>query len=48
MESLQAKVVWWDNSMIGCAFEQLLSPIILDNIMTRWRGDGRFTPDNHG
>lgn len=44
MESLQAKVVWWDNSLIGCAFEQLLSPIILDNILTRWRGDGRFTP----
>ncbi|GGN47073.1 hypothetical protein GCM10011349_14880 [Novosphingobium indicum] len=40
MESLPAKVVWWDNGLVGAAFERLLSPIVLDNIMTRWRGDG--------
>lgn len=36
LESLQGEVVWWDNSLTGCAFEQLLSPIIHDNILTRY------------
>jgi hypothetical protein len=39
MESLAAKVVWWDNGVVGCAFENLLSPIILDSIIERWRDD---------
>lgn len=38
MESLGAKVVWWDNGLVGCAFEQLLSPIILESVLTRWCG----------
>ncbi len=40
MESLAAKVVWWDNGLVGAAFETLLSPIVLDAILVRWRGDG--------
>lgn len=44
MESLPAKVVWWDNGLIGCAFEHLLNPIILENVLTRWRGDRPFAP----
>lgn len=39
MESLAAKVVWWDNGIVGCAFENLLSPIILDNILGRWSNE---------
>lgn len=39
LEALQAEVVWWNNSLVGCAFSQLLSPIILDNVLARWRGD---------
>ena len=42
MESLAAKVVWWENSLIGGAFEQLLSPIVLENILNRWQADGRY------
>ena len=42
LESLQAEVIWWDNSMVGCAFHKLLSPIIHDNILARWRGDGIY------
>ncbi len=38
LESLQAEVVWWENSVAGCAFSQLLSPIVHDNILARWRG----------
>jgi hypothetical protein len=44
LEALQAEVVWWDNSLTGCAFDKLLSPVIHDNILTRWRGDTVFRP----
>lgn len=44
MESMQAKVVWWENGMVGCAFEKLLSPIIHDNILNRWSNDGHYHP----
>src|ERR1700712_1545199 len=39
LESLQAEVIWWDNSLVGCAFQNLLSPIVHDNIVARFRGD---------
>lgn len=42
LEALQGEVIWWDNSLAGCAFEQMLSPIVHDNILTRWRGDASF------
>lgn len=40
LESLQAEVVWWEGGMAGCAFANLLSPIVHDNILARYRGDG--------
>jgi hypothetical protein len=40
-EALSAKVVWWDNGLVGCAFEQLLEPHELDAVMTRWNRDRR-------
>lgn len=42
LESLQAEVVWWENGMAGCAFTNLLSPIVHDNILARYRGDGTY------
>lgn len=42
LESLQAEVIWWDNSLVGCAFLNLLSPIVHDNILARFRGDAVF------
>jgi len=42
LEALQAEVVWWEDSMAGCAFAQLLSPIVHDNILARFRGDGVY------
>lgn len=36
LESLQAEVVWWENSIVGCAFMELLSPIVHDNILQRY------------
>jgi hypothetical protein len=44
LESLQAEVVWWQGGMAGCGFANLLSPIIHDNILARYRGDGVFRP----
>jgi hypothetical protein len=42
LESLQAEVIWWNNGLVGCAFNQLLSPIVHDNILARWRGDSVY------
>jgi hypothetical protein len=42
LESLQAEVVWWENGTCGCAFSNLISPIVHDNILARYRGDGTY------
>lgn len=42
LESLQAEVVWWDNSQVGCAFAELLSPIVHDNIVSRYSGSSIY------
>ena len=40
--SLQAQVIWWENNLAGCAFDQMLSPIVHDNLLASYRGDGRY------
>jgi PilZ domain len=50
LESQQSEVIWWDSGLVGCAFSSLLSPIVHDNLLTRWRGDGvynRGSQSNH-
>ena len=42
LESLQGEVVWWDNCIVGVAFHELLSPIVHDNILARFHGDGVY------
>jgi hypothetical protein len=42
LEPQQSEVIWWNNGLVGCAFNQLLSPIVHDNVLARWRGDGVF------
>jgi len=37
LEALQAEVIWWDRAQVGCAFDRLLSPIVHDNIVLRYR-----------
>lgn len=44
IEALQGEVIWWDNSLTGCAFDKLLSPIVHDNILSRWQADAPFRP----
>ena len=42
LESLQAQVVWWDNCQIGCAFSELLNPVVHENILARYSGQGAY------
>ena len=35
--SLQSEVVWWEGRVVGCAFQHLLSPIVLENILSKYR-----------
>lgn len=44
LESLQAEVVWWENCIVGCAFAELLSPIVHDTIVARYTPSGHFRP----
>ena len=39
IEALQAEVVWWNNSLVGCGFQSMLSPIVHDNILARFAGN---------
>lgn len=42
LESLQAEVVWWDRSQVGCAFIDLLSPVVHDNILALYNPDRTY------
>ncbi|MEM1051916.1 MAG: PilZ domain-containing protein [Pseudomonadota bacterium] len=44
LESLPAQVVWWENCIVGCALEELLSPIVHDNILQRYTNVGVSRP----
>lgn len=41
LESLQAEVAWWQDGMVGCAFANLISPVVLDSLLARYRGHAR-------
>lgn len=43
MEAMQANVIWWEQGVVGCAFEQLLSPSDYENVLTRWRGGNVYS-----
>lgn len=44
LESMEAEVVWWNSSLAGCAFHQLLNPIIHDHIIARWQNSSVVRP----
>ena len=37
LQSLQGRVIWWESNLLGCAFDDLLSPIVHDNLLQRFR-----------
>ncbi|BBC72629.1 pilus assembly protein PilZ [Altererythrobacter sp. B11] len=39
LAALQAEVIWWDDNRCGCAFAQLLNPIVHDAIIDRHSGN---------
>lgn len=41
-EAIQAKVVWWEQGLIGCAFDDLLGPLQYEAILLRWQGEGVY------
>ena len=42
MESMQAEVVWNDGIFVGCAFQSLLSQVILDALIARYKEPTAF------
>ena len=44
MEALQARVVWWNNSLVGCAFAELISPSAHTTVLNHWRTDTPYRP----
>lgn len=36
LASLQAKIVWNDGTMVGCEFNTLLNPAVLENVLARF------------
>ena len=42
LESLQAEVVWWRDCLVGCAFDQLLNPAVLESILEGYSAPREF------
>lgn len=42
LESLQSEVIWWQDGLCGCAFAKLMNPIVHENILARFHGQGVY------
>lgn len=40
LEARQAQVVWWEACTVGCAFSEMLSPIVHERLLARYSRDG--------
>lgn len=38
LNALKATVVWWNAGVVGCAFEDLMNPVICNDLLYHWRG----------
>lgn len=43
VEAMQAHVIWWEQGLVGCAFERLLEPLEYEAVLTRWRGESVYS-----
>lgn len=43
MESMPGHVIWWEQGLVGCAFERLLGPLEYENVLVRWRGESAYS-----
>lgn len=41
-DALQARIIWWEQGLAGCAFERLLTPTEYDAVLNRWNGDDSY------
>ena len=37
LQSIAARIVWWDRSIAGAAFDDMIDPSVLDDVLARWR-----------
>ena len=42
LESLEAEVIWWDRSLVGCAFQNMLSSVVHEALLARHTGSSAF------
>ncbi len=42
LDAMQARAIWWERGLIGCAFEQLLTPAEYEGVLDRWRSEGVY------
>ncbi|MEO1920624.1 MAG: PilZ domain-containing protein [Sphingomonadaceae bacterium] len=42
LESLQSEVVWWRDCLVGCAFDQLLNPAVLESVLGGYSAPREF------
>lgn len=41
-DAMQARVIWWEKGLVGCALEQLLTPAEYDAVLARWRSESAY------
>lgn len=37
LQSIQGRIVWWDRSIAGAAFDTMIDPSVLDDILAQWQ-----------
>lgn len=37
LQSIQGRIVWWDRSIAGAAFDDMIDPSVLDDILAQWQ-----------
>jgi PilZ domain len=42
LDAMQAKSIWWERGLVGCALEQLLTPTEYDAVLARWRSESVY------
>lgn len=43
LEAMQSNVIWWEQGIVGCAFEQLLRPTDYETVLARWQGGNVYS-----
>lgn len=36
LQAIQSRIVWWDRSIAGAAFDSMIDPSVLDDILRHW------------